>query len=212
MMVQRLAAALVLGGLTGSIARADVPPPPPPKGMKYVHVIHKFASESDFPDYEFYSVITSPGNKYTVKAVKLTRTPAVIWDLTDLPRRATLKLTAVPKDAAKKYETEQAFHAALGKGTVAGQAETKDDFWRPGLAPTSEKDTVEGVYTVTKVSAKDGIVIPVTYKQPKLEPGCEADQDGGVSAAPRGGVWVAGLAVAAAFLTGGLWLTRRRVG
>lgn len=211
-LVNRSIIALTFGCVLSSVAVADVAPPPPPKGMKYVKVIHKFATESEIPDYGFYTIITEPGDKHTIKAVELTPKSSVEWDPTKFHRRAFFKLTAVPKGAAKKYDTEKAFFFALRLGNVEGQAETKDDFWRFPLAPETEKDTVEGLYKITKVSEKEGIVIPVTYKRPKLEPGCEVNEDGSISSAPRSGMWVTGLALAAAFVTGGLWLSRRRVG
>ncbi len=212
MFVKRMAAVVTLGWVFGAVASADVPPPPPPKGMKYVKVIHKFTTESEIPDYDFYTIVTDPGDNPTVKLVELTPKSSVEWDPSKFHRRAFFQLTAVPKGAAKKYDTEKAFFAALRKGSVDGQVGTKGDFWRYPLAAVTEKDTVEGVYKITKVNEKDGIVIPATYERPKLAPGCEPDEDGSVSALPRSGIWVAGLAVAAAFVTGGLWLTRRRVG
>ncbi len=212
MHLNRAALAVTLGMVLAAAARADVPPPPPPKGMKYVHVIHKFTTKSEIPDYDFYTIIAEPGDKYTIKSVELTPKSAVEWDPSKFHRRAYFKLTAVPKGAAKKYDTEKEFFGTLRRGNVEGQVQTKNDFWRFPLAAETEKDTVEGIYTITKVNEKEGIVIPVTYKRPKLEPGCEEDEDGSISSTPRGRTWVAGLAFAAAFVTGGLWLTRRRVG
>ena len=213
MFVERMAVVVTLGVLLASTARADLAPPPPPKGMKYAKaMIHKFTTESEIPDYDFYTLVTEPGDKRTVTRVELSPKSPVEWDRSKVHRRSIFKLTAVPKGAAKKYDTEKAFFAALHQGDGKGQLYTKDEFWRHPLVKETEKEPVEAVYTITKVNEKDGIVIPVTYERPKLPPGCEPDEDGSASALPRSGVWVAGLAVAAAFVTGGLWLTRRRVG
>src|SRR5438094_10667396 len=108
--MKRLLAALVVGLLTASVLVADVPPPP---GFKRVTIDHKITTEKDYADYAFFTVI----GKDKVTAVKLdTKTPVEILAKDRGGRFLGCTLVAVPKDAAKKYDSEKDFLAAIAAG------------------------------------------------------------------------------------------------
>ncbi|MDB5305917.1 MAG: hypothetical protein JWO38_119 [Gemmataceae bacterium] len=209
--MNRTLAVLVLGTAAAGLARADVPPPP---GFKRVAVEHKIATEKEYPGYLFFAI--SGGDKAT--PVKLDpKTPAVITAGGGRYRFAAL--VAVPKDAAKQYETEKEFHAALAKGKVDGLLRAKTSFTAfVEIKDGDPRKTVVEEYQLEKVDAKDGIVLGRPKKEgtPKDPPQEESDEvfpgEPTAAVAPRGQLWVAGLAAFAGIAFAGLWLARRQRG
>jgi len=207
--MNRLFLAGLLGLLAASSANADIPPP---KGLKRVQLDQKITTEKDITDYSLFTVVG--GEK--VEAVKLdAKTPLVISGAGRGGRFAFAQLVAVPTDSAKKYGTEKEFFAAIASGKVEGLVKAKNGFG----AFTTVKDTdtrkvVVEEYTFEKIDAKEGIVLKSAAKEKEPEKKSdpqESDEPGtdATAFAPRGGVWVAGLALTAALVMGGLWLSGR---
>ncbi|MBA4063903.1 MAG: hypothetical protein C0501_09360 [Isosphaera sp.] len=201
--MSRLLAA-VTGLVLAGTAAADIAPP---KGLKRVVLDNTITTEKEYPDLAFFLV--SGGDK--VEPVKLDpKTPLVIAGEGRGGRFRFVTLQAVPKDAAKAYPTEKEFHAAVAAGKVEGQVGGKGGFG----ALTEVKDTdprkvVTREWKVEKIDAKNGIVVTAAPDGTKKEPAPPKEDEEAVSA-PRGGVWVAGLAAAAAVALTGLWLAGRR--
>ena len=212
--MNRLLTATVLGLLVGSVAWADIPAP---KGLKRLPMEHKITTEKEYPDYTFFAV--SGGDKAT--ALKLDpKTPATIAAGGGRYRFASL--VAVPKDAAKKYDSEKDFLAAVAGGKVDGLLRSKLSFSAFTEVKDSETRKVIVVeYKIEKIDAKEGIVFAGEKKDsgrpvpPGLPPNdSPEDSDGTTDAAvtaytPRGGLWIAGLAASLALVLTGLWMVRR---
>ena len=114
--------ALAVGLLAAATATADLGPP---RGFKLVPVDHRFTTEKEYPDYLFFAV--SGGKGPRAKLTPLTidpKTPGVFPGAgrTGIGRLGTL--VAVPKDAAKKYDSEEKFHAAVKNQEVEGMLKT----------------------------------------------------------------------------------------
>jgi hypothetical protein len=185
----------------------------PPPGFKIVRTDHKITTEKDQPDYEFFTVLGKD-----VTPVKFdAKTPAAILAKDHRgPRFMGRAFVAVPTGAAKKYDDEKEFYAAIAAGKVEGQVKAKQVFY----AQQQVKDAVQGdtivlEYKLDKIDAKDGIVLS-KKDESKKEGGKDSPDDGDdapdrepVASAPRGGMWVAGLAGFAAVMLGGLWLAGR---
>src|SRR5207253_9928058 len=102
--MKRLLGVLAVGFLVAGVARADIPPP---KGFKRVALDNKITTDKEYADLAFFLV--SGGNK--VEAVKLDpKTPLVIEGAGRGGRFRFVQVVAVPKDAAKKYDSEQVVH------------------------------------------------------------------------------------------------------
>lgn len=210
--MNRLLFAALVGLALANPASADIAPP---KGLKRVVLDTRITTEKEFPDHAFFLV--SGGDK--VEAVKLDpKNPIVIAGEGRGGRYQLVTLHAVPKDAAKKYGTEKAFHEAIVAGKVAGQLKARDGF--PTLATLKDADarkTVTEEYKLEKIDLKDGLVVTHTKAGEKKGPTSASPGDGkpeeaeGVTAyTPKAGVWVAALAATAGLVFGGLWLAGRR--
>ena len=213
-----LALGLVLLAVSG--AQADLKPP---MGQKSVTLDHKFTTEKEWPDYQFFTLVGGQGPRAKLTALKLDpKTPATLPGAERSPGigRSGL-LIAVPKDAEKNYKTEKEFHDALKGLKVEGLIRAKPNFdARTTIKDTDKRTVILYEHLIEKVDAKDGIVVTTKRDvEPKKEPdkkdSPEDDSDTlddtpGVTAyTPRGGVWVAGLACFAAITLGGLWLAGR---
>jgi hypothetical protein len=220
--MKRVFGALALALLVAGTTRADIGPP---KGMKRVTIDHKITTEKDFSDYDFYTSVGGDGkfgkfNGGGVTAVKFdAKTPIEIKGAGRNPgigRQGSLY--AVPKDAAKKYDSEKDFFAALRSGKVEGQIRAKHNFDSiTTIKDTDPRTTVLMEWKVENLDAKDGFAMkypkldevkPVPPKEGKdgLE---DEEEDAAVAFAPKGGVWIAGLAATLGLVFAGLWLARR---
>lgn len=210
--------ALVAGLLVAGAALADIAPPPPPKGKKYVGVSNEVVLGKDVSGYVFVTqVSTFPARGQTFAKAELTATKAVAMPAA--ARRTFVELLAVPQDAAKEFKTDAELFDALKADKVKGvhrlafgDSATVDD--------AVKEKTVKWTHTITAINPKDGIKEEVKgegYEPPAKKGGApdkEEEDDAPVTRAPRGGVWVAGLAAFAGVLLGGLWVagrTRRKV-
>jgi|SRR5579883_455155 len=207
--MNRLLAVLTLG-LVASVAVADVPPP---KGFKRVTVDYKITTEKDYPEYAFFTVI----GRNRVTPVKLdSKTPLDILAKDRGGRFLACTLVAVPKDASKNYATEKEFHAAVAAGKVEGEVKAKEGFFtQMEVKDTEKRNAIVKEYTLDKIDAKEGIVL-VAKDSPKKDNGKDSGDDDSdtpntpsLASAPRGGLWIAGVAAALAMMFGGLWLVGR---
>jgi hypothetical protein len=194
----RLAITLLAATVSAALVRADVPVPPP-KGKKFVAATHTIKLDTGVSGYVFFTRPLGLRNGAFEK-IELTASKAVT-----LPGggKFGLQLLAVPDAVAKKYGTEKELLAALSD-KMEGAASARFD----RTAVLSDKDEREELmmeHLITGLDAKKGIQMKDSGDAPK-----GPDKEESVFAPTGLGVVVSGLAVTAAFVTGGLWLTRRR--
>jgi hypothetical protein len=221
--MNRLLALLTVGMIAGA-AVADIPPPPPPKGKKYVSVSNEVVLGKDVSGYVFVQSrqgFIGPGmlvSNYEKLEPSATKPTAIAAG----GRRISVRLFAVPQDAAKQFKTDAELFEALKANKVTGAHSIAFD----DTATVSDKvkgDSVKWTCTITAID-KDGIKKTVEgegYEQPKDKPKKDGgkndspeDEDAPAATAPRGGTWIAGVAAFAALTLGGLWVAgrgRRRV-
>jgi hypothetical protein len=202
----RVVGVLALGMLVVGTVRADVAPP---KGLKRVVLDNKITTEKEYADLAFFLV--SGGDK--VEPVKLDpKTPLVIEGAGRGGRFRFVQVVAVPKDAAKNYDGEKAFHAAIAAGKVAGLVKSKGGFSTlTAIKDTDTRKTVVEEYKLEKIDPKEGLVF--TAAKPPA-PGSAPPKDGGkeedeTAYTPKAGLWIAGVAATAALVFAGIWLAGR---
>jgi hypothetical protein len=215
--MRRLLSVLTLAALA-SVAVADLPPPPPPKGKKYVSVNNEVLLGKDVSGYVFVKQVnTIPGGRKPAYT-KLELSAEKATSIPEPARRTYVNLFAVPKDTAKEFKSDEELFDALGAKKVKGAV----SIGFTSSATVSDKvkgDAVKWTTTITAIDEKgikkkvegDGFEEPKAPKNPKDGPEDEDDSpsDAPAAAAPRGGVWVAGLAAALALTLGGFWLAGR---
>ena len=212
--MSRALLALSLGLLAAGVAQADGLPP---KGLKTVPVDHKFTTEKEWADYDFFAVSGGKGPRAKLTALTISpKTPGVFPGAgrTGIGRLGTLY--AVPKSAARNFDSEAKFHDAIKLGKVEGIIATTTRLdSQTAIKDTDQRTVVVREHRIEKIDANEGIVL-ATKKDEDRKPGGGKDSpdDGedvpGVTAyVPRGGLWVAGLAAFAAITLGGLWLAGR---
>jgi hypothetical protein len=192
------------------VAGVAAPNAGPPR-TKVLPVEHKITTEKEYADYNFYLVDEK------VVAVKFDPKNPI-----ELKPKAGDKyayaLVALPKDAAKAFQTEDELHQALVKDRkIEGRAQTQIRFGSSFNAFQSDaRDKAVQEHKVEKITAKDGIVLKTkTVEASKDAPKKDApkkdspEDDAPLAAAPRGRTWVAGLAAALGMTFGGLWLVSR---
>jgi hypothetical protein len=224
--MSRLLLAAAIGLIVAASVQADIGPP---KGKKRVALDHKITTEKEFPDYVFYTVLggggKTGGKKDSVagaEGVTLVKfDPKTPIEIKAAGRGGGIgrqgSLCAVPKDAAKKYDNEKEFLAAIRSGKVEGQVRAKANFGTTiDIAESDPRTSIEMEYKVEKVD-KDGIVgkfVTDDKKEPeKKDPGKkdgpEDDEDSPVASAPKGGMWIAGVAATLGLVLSGFWLAGR---
>ncbi len=201
--MRRFAAILALVSLVG-LAQADIGPPP---GIRRIPFEAKIVTEKAFPDYVFFAV---SGDKAT--ALKLdAKSPGTIKAAGGRYRSATL--VAVPKDAAKGFNSEKEYLAAVVNGKVDGLVRAKQTFYSTkDVKEADPRKSVVEVYNLVKVDAKAIELQPVKAAQknsPKNAPE-EADEDEiAAEVAPKSRFFVSGIAAFLGIALAGLWLIRR---
>jgi hypothetical protein len=191
---------LVLGVLaalaTVSMVRADESLPPP-QGKKFVSVKHAVKLDKNVSGYLFFTRPLGPRNGDFQK-IELSSDKATPLSVSG---KFGLQLLAAPAEAAKKYATEKELLAALSdKWDGAATAR----FERTILIPAKdERKEVEVEHVITGIEEKT-----VRMKDNGVPKGSEQEE----SLLHPTGIQkvVCGLAISAAFATGGLWLVRRR--
>ena len=218
-MYRVLLLALGAGLLAIPTARGDALPPP---GLKRVPLDHKITTEKEYPDYLFFTSTGGTGPRSKLAPVTLDPKHPVTFagaGRNGINRQGAL--LAVPKGAEKNYDSEEKFHAAIKDRKVEGLLQTKTNLDSATAIKDADKRTVV-VYEVIveKVDPKEGIVVKIKRDEEPKKDGAKKDspEDDDTPAAtvsaPRGGVWVAGVAAFAAITLGGMWLagrTRRKV-
>lgn len=206
-MTRLLAAAAAL--LVAGTALADIGPPP---GFIRVPVEYKITTEKEIADYAFYTVnfLGDPAKELKIDP----KTPGEIKPPA-AGARSGLRLVAVPKDAAKKFDSEKDFLAAVAKDKVSGAVWAKATFYgRKEVKEAGAPKVIVVEQKIEKVDAKEGIVFAKAAADPNAPPpppGCDVDDEAATPTAyaPKGGTWVAGVAGALAVVFGGLWIARR---
>jgi hypothetical protein len=205
--------------MAAAVGRADLIPP----GTKNIPIEHKIETDKEYPDWVFFVVRGSGGGQ---KAALDPKTPVVIPGSSAvgngpapqpgekakaiaLPYRAST-LVAVPKEALKKYAAEKDLLAAIEDAKVDGMVRVKAALYdHENAKATDARKSIVRRYRVTKIDAKDGIVLEAVKADGA--PGKEEEEQ---AASPRAFSWIAGgLALAGALGFTGFWLlgrTRRR--
>jgi hypothetical protein len=126
-------------------------------------------------------------------------------------------VVAIPKDAAKNYGTEKAFIEAVQKGKVEGMAKTRNLDSMDILKETDKRDIIlrehkferlDGKNIILSTKKDEGVPTPKPA-EPKKDSADEEDAPPSGTAAPRGGMLIAGVAAVAAIMLGGLWFVGR---
>lgn len=220
--MNRMLLAVAVAGLMVSAALADIAPPIP-KGLKRVPVTRHVTTEKDHADYTFFTVevIDSFRGKTRNPAspVKFDpKTPIALSPYVGGSASRSYELVAVPKGAGKGFDNEKDFHKAITDGKVTGLLKAKTTISGAGSEDIKESDPRKEVvkeYKLEKVDAKEGLVVTPAKEAPKSAPGKrdgseESDEPGDeVAAAPRGGLWVAGIAATLALVFAGVWFAGR---
>jgi hypothetical protein len=196
----------------------------PPRGQKIVTLDNKITAEKEYPDYLFFTCTGGKGPRAKLTAVKFDpKTPVELKGAGRTGIGRSGALIAVPKDAEKNYDTEEKFHLAIKNRTVEGMIQTKRNLdSQIAIKDTDARTVVVYEFAVEKIDPKDGIVLNWKKDAEQKKDGekkdpLDEDQEeapGGTVSAPRGGMWVAGVAVTLAVMFGGFWLvgrTRRKV-
>jgi hypothetical protein len=214
--MNKLLALLTVGAVAG-VAVADVPPPPPPKGQKYVSVSSEVILGKGVSGYTFVQQVGMfPGGGATFNKLDLSDKKATAMAAGG--RRRFVNLLAVPQDEAKGFATDDDLFSALKANKVKGA----HHIGFPGTATVSDTvkgDAVKWTYTITAIDTKgikttvEGEGAPKPTARPEKAPANDSPDEegapGAAVAAPRGGMWIAGLAAFAGLLLGGFWLAGR---
>jgi hypothetical protein len=190
---------LLVAALSVTLVRADVAVPPP-KGKKFVAMKHTITLSSDISGYVFFTRTLGIRNG---EFTKIELTSSKTHSLTGFGKFG-MELVAVPEAVAKKYASEKELVAALAT-KLEGVSSAR--FQHTGLLP--EKDPRKEMtldHVVTGFDAKTGIKMTENGDAPKTPEKEEESTFAPTSPA----LAMSGLAVGAAFVTGGLWFVRRR--
>jgi hypothetical protein len=213
----RTVLALGIGLLAVNAGRADVRPP---AGFKSVPLDHKITTEKEYPDYLFFTVTGGKGPKAKLAAVPFDpKTPIVLAGAGRAGIGRQGAVVAVPKDAAKNYDTEEKFHLAIKNRTVGGMIQTKFNLdSRTTVKDTDARTAVVEEFAVEKIDPKGGIVLTRKKSEstPEKKDGEKKDAPdgddvptGASTSLPRGGGMMAGLSATLALVLGGLWVVGR---
>lgn len=210
--------ALLMLGAFAAVAVADIPPPPPPKGKKYIAVSNEVVLGKDVSGYVFVQQVGMGFGDTRFSYEKLELTAAKAKAMAAGGRRTFVNLYAVPQDTAKEFATDAELFDAIGKNKAKG-AHRLDFQSTATVSDTIKGESVKWTYTITGIDAKTGIKTNVEgegYEEPKKNkkggkdsPEDEDDSDAPAAAAPRGGMWIAGLAAFGALMLGGFWVAGR---
>lgn len=196
----RSAFALGLVLATAGVALADIPPPPPPKGFKYISVENELVVAKDVTGYVFVEIVSNFRPAVETTGTKLAPKDGKPLALSAGGRRSSVRVYAVPADAAKGYAKDEELFAALEKNKVKGAHAI--GFTGTATVPDSIKgETVKWTTTVTAIGAK-GVQKKVEGEGYGQEPKGKRPQ---AQAAPV----VAGVLAALALALGGAWLVGR---
>jgi hypothetical protein len=123
---------------------------------------------------------------------------------------------AVPKGAEKGSKIEKDFYWDLRYGGVEGVVRSKTFFSSNERIPRGDdRDRVVFAHKLERFDPKDGIVLVTKQIEPKKDaekkesPNDDDSSPSVASFAPKGGVWIAGLAATLGLVFAGLWLARR---
>lgn len=196
-------------------ARADIPTPPPPPGLKYVAVDNQVRLGKEVDDYVFFIAHgVGPGApQYSFKKITLSTKSS-----TPMPgggRYQSIQLLAVPKASADQV------HSGGPRVAAAPGAPPPIEIWKidglrsMGFANTAIVDikhpgnSVTRTHTITGFD-KDGRIQTSVEREPADVEGEKKSRTraevgpGGASTA------IAGIALALSFAFGGIWLVRNR--
>jgi hypothetical protein len=199
--MSRSLALLVLILSVAGLARADIAPP---KGIKRIPVEGKILAEKAFGDYLFFAV--SGGDKATPLTID-PKTPATIKAAGGRYRVANL--VAVPKDAAKKFDSDKEFQTAVAKGKVDGLVKSKVNFFATlDVKDSDTRKTAVQEYKLVKVDGKE-IVLEAVKAEKEAPKNAPEEQTEEFSAEPKNGYLVSGIAAFLGVALAGLWIARR---
>lgn len=203
----RFLAALALVASIVSNARADIPPPPPAKGLKRVPYEQLVKVSQEIPGYRFYAFQRLGINGTpTVKELKLSTdkpvpvpssSSASVWTgILVLPEKMAADLKT-NDNIAKLLNRETEMNRPAGLVIHSTNGETHD------LKQNDPRTKVENIITI---SPDDKAGVKFSSAETPAPPSKKSSSD----ATPPSSTMFAGLAIAGAVMTGGLWWVRRK--
>jgi hypothetical protein len=216
-----------------SLASADIPPcggPRPPfysKDLpavvsprilesKLVPVEYKIATEKEYPDYLFFTLV-GKGKERTVTSVKLDPvTPVTIASLARGDNERVASFVAVPREMRNKYDKEDDFHTAIKEGKVKGLVRSGYSFDPlEKVTSYSPPSSIVKIYVLEKIDPREGITLSekpdatMNPDSPAKDANPPGENKSSSSYVPAGRIWIAGLAGSAALVLAGFWLVGR---
>lgn len=190
----------------------NIPNIPAQPQFLLIPVDHVFTTDKEYPDYSFFKVV----NDGALEVEFGPKTP-IQFRASKLPAQiARLEIVAIPRDGKAKYKTEKELLAAVVNRKIPGRVATKGSYPQSTVVQVGDpRQSVLVEHTVDNIDPKKGWVLLEAGKKkcgPDEEDESENPEVGAVTPtadAPVGRGWIAGLALFAGFVSGGLWLTRR---
>ncbi len=203
----RVLCSLAVIACFASFALADIAPPPPGPGMKRVPLEHVVKLAAEIPGYKFYTYRGGVGGGESIgEELKLSKDKGVVVPSSSSPSLRTGVL-AVPVKVADELKTNE-------KLAELTSWKNKDKL-PAGVVLYSTRGTIEDlkandprkkVETLITISAdeKEGVKFTVEAAP------AEADKKSSSDASPPSSTMFAGIALAGAIMTGGLWFWRKK--
>lgn len=190
----------------------NIPNVPSQPQFLLIPVDHVFTTDKEYPDYSFFKVVNDGALE-----VEFTPKVPIQFRAAKLPAQVSrLEIVAIPRDAKSKYKTEKELLAAVVNRKIPGRVATKGTYPQSTIVQFGDpRPSVLVEHAVDNIDPKKGWVILEAGKKkcgPDEDEEAETPDVGAVAPAadvPAGRGWVAGLALFAGLVTGGLWLARR---
>lgn len=212
----RFACSLALIACLTGPALADIPPPPPAKGLKRVPYEIVMKLEKGMPGYKFYTFSRMGlGGQETVKEeLTLGTEKAVAVPSSSSPSVRT-GVVAVPDKVMAELKTKENLAKLLSrdaKGELPAGVVVYET--RGTIADLKESDPRTKVESVVTISPDDKAGVKFTAAETPAPASRKSGDDGGAddrpSTQPPGALLIAGIAVALAVVTLGIWYFRRK--
>lgn len=190
-----------------SFALADIPPPPPEPGMKRVPVEHIVKLAEEIPGYKFYTYRGGvSGGESIGEELKLEKGKGVVVPSSSSPSLRTGVL-AVPVKVAEELKTnEKLAELTSWKNKDKLPAGVVLHSTRGTIEDLKANDPRKKVEIVTTISTDEKAGVKFTVEAPAAA----ADKKSSSDASPPRSTMFAGIALAGAMMTGGLWFWRRK--
>ena len=205
--MNRVLCLLAIVACYASFALADVPPPPPEPGMKRVPVEHVIKCPQEIPGYKFfpYSGGVGGGEKLGDE-LKFEKDKGVIVPASSSPSLRT-GVVAVPDKVLEELKKEGLAPLLNWRNKDKLPASVIVHETRGTRQDLPEHDPRKKIEIVTTISADEKAGVKFTTEEP---PAPAADKKSSSDASPPSSTMFAGIALAGAMMTGGLWFWRKK--